>query len=157
MLLGSGGERSDRLWRCCLLSVPLGKQASVRRWDCSGLGNVARKCLGTEWYDGCRGHGVSEMVTSAMRTTADLLGFSNLTSHVQFCHDKRLGKWFYKYFDKFWIIITQRRAQQFGDVGHYKNLVFLFNTLRTKFSCYFSQNLLSYIKDAGTLWVKQVI
>ena len=30
-----------RLWRCCLLSVPLGEQASGRRWDCSGLGHPA--------------------------------------------------------------------------------------------------------------------
>ena len=51
MSLGSGGGRSVRLWRCCLLSVPLGEQASGRRWDCSGLGRVARRCFGTKWYD----------------------------------------------------------------------------------------------------------
>ena len=51
MSLGSGGGRSVRLWRCCLLSVPLGEQASGRRWDCSGLGHVARRCFGTKWYD----------------------------------------------------------------------------------------------------------
>ena len=50
MSLGSGGGRSVRLWRCCLLSVPLGEQASRRRWDCSGLGHVARRCFGTKWY-----------------------------------------------------------------------------------------------------------
>ena len=51
MLLGSGGGRSVCLWRCRLLSVPLGEQASGRRWDCSGLGHVARRCFGTKWYD----------------------------------------------------------------------------------------------------------
>ena len=39
-----------RLWRCCLLSVPLGEQASGRIWNCLGLGHVARKCFGTKWY-----------------------------------------------------------------------------------------------------------
>ena len=50
MLLGSGGGRFVRLWRCRLLSVPSGEQASGRRWDCSGLGHVARRCFGTKWY-----------------------------------------------------------------------------------------------------------
>ena len=39
----------------------------------------------------CRGHGVPEMVTTAMRTTAVLLGFFRLDKYVQFCHDKRFG------------------------------------------------------------------
>ena len=79
MSLGLGGGRSVCLWRCRLLSVPLGEQASGRRWDCSGLGHVARRCFGTKWYsdvlvarstrDG------DEMVTPAMRTTAVLLVF----------------------------------------------------------------------------------
>ena len=34
-----------------LHAVPLGEQASGRRWDCSGLGHVARRCFGTKWYD----------------------------------------------------------------------------------------------------------
>ena len=42
MSLGSGGGRFVCLWRCCLLSVPLGEQASGRWWDCSGLGHVAQ-------------------------------------------------------------------------------------------------------------------
>ena len=50
MLLVSGGGRFVRLWRCCLLSVPLGHQASGRRWDCSGKDHVARRCFGTKWY-----------------------------------------------------------------------------------------------------------
>ena len=73
MSLGSGGGRSVFLWRCRLLSVPLGEQASGRRWDCSGLGHVARRCFGTKWYGDVPGHGVPEMVTPAMRTTAVLL------------------------------------------------------------------------------------
>ena len=51
MSLGSGGGRPVCLWRCCLLSVPLGEQASGRKWDCSGLGHVARRCFSTKWYD----------------------------------------------------------------------------------------------------------
>ena len=38
--LGSGGGRFVRLWRCRLLSVSLGEQAS----------DVACKCFGTKWY-----------------------------------------------------------------------------------------------------------
>ena len=50
MSLGSGGGRFVRLWRCRLLSVPSGEQASGRRWDCSGLDHVVRRCFGTNWY-----------------------------------------------------------------------------------------------------------
>ena len=54
----------------------------------------------------CRGHGVPEMVTPAMRTTAVLLSFlfsfaqffAQFCSVFQFCHDKRLGKWFAQFF-----------------------------------------------------------
>ena len=104
MLLGSGGGRSVCLWRCRLLSVPSGEQASGRRWDCSGLGHVARKCFGTKWYGEVPG----------ARSTRDgqqfCSGFLNLIN-----------------FDKFKIIITLRRAQKFGDTGPYKNFDFLFN------------------------------
>ena len=145
MLLGSDGGRFVRLWRCCLLSVPLGEQASGRRWDCSGLGHVARRCFGTKWYgdvpgarstrDGdtgnednssfvgiaqawatwpegasapngtvmCRGHGVPEMVTPAMKTTAVLFGFLNLTNAMfSFAMTSGLAS----DSDKFKIIIT---------------------------------------------------
>ena len=50
MSLGSGGGCFVRLWHCRLLSVPSGEHASGRRWDCSGLGHVARRCFGTKWY-----------------------------------------------------------------------------------------------------------
>ena len=49
MSLGSGGGRSVCLMRCRFLSVPLREQASVKRWDCSGLDHVVRRCFGTEW------------------------------------------------------------------------------------------------------------
>ena len=29
---------------------PLGEQESGRRWDCSGLDHVVRRCFGTKWY-----------------------------------------------------------------------------------------------------------
>ena len=49
MSLGSGGGRlsliSGVVVSFRLLWVPLGEQASGRRWDCSGLGHV-----GTKWY-----------------------------------------------------------------------------------------------------------
>ena len=82
MSLGSGGDAPFVSGVCWLLSVPLGEQASGRRWDCSGLWHVARRCFGTKWYDdmGGGGHGVPEMVTPAIRTTAVLLGFLNLTN-----------------------------------------------------------------------------
>ena len=86
MSLGSGGGRFVRLWRCCLLSVPLGEQASGRRWDCSGLGHVARRCFGTKWYgdvpgarstrDGDTGNeDNSSCRGQQQRKTAVLLGF----------------------------------------------------------------------------------
>ena len=95
MSLGSGGGRSVCLWRCCLLSVPLGEQASGRRWDCSGLGHVARRCFGTKWYDDVPG----------ARSTQD--------------GDNEDNSSFARFFklDKFKIIITLRRAQKFGDTG----------------------------------------
>ena len=48
----------------------------------------------------CRGHGVPKMVTPAMRTTAVLLVFLNLTNML--CS------------------VLLRRVHKFGDTGHYK-------------------------------------
>ena len=60
------------------------RQASGRRWDCSGLGRRARRCCGIKCYsDACMGHGTtrdSDTMVTAMRTTAVLLGFLNLTN-----------------------------------------------------------------------------
>ena len=129
MSLGSGGGRSVRLWRCCLLSVPLGEQASGRRWDCSGLGRVARRCFGTKWYDDVPGARSTRdgdtgnednssfarffKTCQAMRTTAVLLGFSKLVKYAMFSFAMTSG--LASHSDKFKIIITLRRAQKFGD------------------------------------------
>ena len=93
MSLGSGGGRSVCLWRCCLLSVPLGEQASGRRWDCSGLGHVARRCFGTKWYDDVPGARSTRDGDTGNEDNSSFARFFNLTNmHVQFCHDMRLGK-----------------------------------------------------------------
>ena len=88
----------------------------------------------------CRGHGVPEMVTPAMRTTAVWLGFSNLTNMFSFAMTSGLAS----DSDQFKIIITLRRAQKFGDSGPYKNFDFLYNPLMTKVFCNFSRNLASF-------------
>ena len=51
MSLGLGGGRFVRRCRCRMLSVPLGEQALGRRWDCLGLGHLARRRFGTKWYN----------------------------------------------------------------------------------------------------------
>ena len=140
MLLGSGGGRFVRLWHCCLLSVPLGEQASGRRWDCSGLGHVARRCFGTKWYDDVPGARSIRDLTPAMGTTPVWLGFLNLRNMFSFAMTSGLAS----DSDQFKIIITLRRAQKFGDSGPYKNFDFLYNPLMTKVSCNFSRNLASF-------------
>ena len=110
MSLGSGGGRSVCLWRCCLLSVPLGEQASGRRWDCSGLGHVARGCFGTKWYDDVPGARSTRDGDTGNEDNSSFARFFKLDKyamfichvpssyaiihicHVQFCHDMRLGK-----------------------------------------------------------------
>ena len=61
----------------------------------------------------CRGHGVPEMVTPAMRTTAVLLGFLNLTKYAMFSFAMTSG--LANDSDKFKINITLRRALKFRD------------------------------------------
>ena len=61
--MGSGGRTLRLSQRCCLLSVPLGEQASGRRWDCSGLVRWPEGALAPNGTMMCRGHGVPEMVT----------------------------------------------------------------------------------------------
>ena len=75
MSLGSGGGRFVRLWRCCLLSVPLGEQASGRRWIAQAWATWPESASAPNGTIKCRGHGVPEMVTPAMRKTAVVLGF----------------------------------------------------------------------------------
>ena len=84
MLLGSGGGRSVCLWRCCLLSVPLGEQASGRKWDRSGLGHVARRCFGTKWYSEVPGARSTRDGDMVRWTTAVLLGFFKLDKYAMF-------------------------------------------------------------------------
>ena len=101
------------------------EQASGRRWDCSGLGHVARRCFGTKWYDDVPG----------ARSTRD--GDTGNEGHSRFARFFKLDKYAMFSFamtsglasdsDKFKIIITLRRAQTFGDKGPYKNFDFLFN------------------------------
>ena len=91
----------------------------------------------------CRGHGVPEMVTPAMRTTAVLLGFLNLTKNAMFSFAMTSG--LASDSDKFKIIITLRRAQKFGDTGPYKNFIFLNNPLTDKFFWKFELNAMGRI------------
>ena len=116
MLLGSGGGRFVRLWRCCLLSVPLGEQASGRRWDCSGLGHVARRCFGTKWYDDVPGArstrdgdtGNEDNSSFARLDNSSFARFFKLDKYAMFSFAMTSG--LASDSDKFKIIITLRRA-----------------------------------------------
>ena len=141
MLLGSGGGRFVRLWRCCLLSVPLGEQASGRRcdcsglghvafWDCSGLGHVARRCFGTKWYDDVPGARSTRDGDTGNEDNSSFARFFKLDKYAMFSFAMTSG--LASDSDKFKIIITLRRAQKFGDPGPYKNFDFLYNPLMTK-------------------------
>ena len=68
MSLGSGGERFVRLWRCCLYhweSRPQEGGGIAQAWATWPEGASAPNVTVM-----CRGHGVPEIVTPAMRTTA---------------------------------------------------------------------------------------
>ena len=142
MSLGSGGGRSVCLWRCCLLSVPLGEQASGRRWDCSGLGHVARRCFGTKWYDDVPGARSTRDGDTGNEDNSSFARFFKLDKYAVFSFAMTSG--LASDSDKFKIIITLRRAQKFGDSGPYKNFYFLYNPLMTKVFCNFSRNLASF-------------
>ena len=142
MLLGSGGGRFVRLWRCCLLSVPLGEQASGRRWDCSGLGHVARRCFGTKWYDDVPGARSTRDGDTGNEDNSSFARFFKLDKYAMFSFAMTSG--LASDSDKFKIIITLRRAQKFGDSGPYKNFDFLYNPLVPKVFCNFSRNLVSF-------------
>ena len=142
MLLASGGGRFVRLWRCCLLSVPLGEQASGRRWDCSGLGHVARRCFGTKWYDDVPGARSTRDGDTGNEDNSSFARFFKLDKYAMFSFAMTSG--LASDSDKFKIIITLRRAQKIGDSGPYKNFDFLYNPLMTKVFCNFSRNLASF-------------
>ena len=111
MSLGSGGGRFVRLWRCCLLSVPLGEQASGRRWDCSGLGHVARRCFGTKWYDDVPGARSTRDGDTGNEDNSSFARFFKLDKYAMFSFAMTSG--LASDSDKFKIIITLRRAQKF--------------------------------------------
>ena len=144
MSLGSGGGRSVCLWRCCLLSVPLGEQASGRRWDCSGLGHVARRCFGTKWYDDVPGARSTRDGDTGNEDNSSFARFFKLDKYAMFSFAMTSG--LASDSDKFKIIITLRRAQKFGDTGPYKNFDFLFNPFLPKVFCNFS------LKSNVPLW-----
>ena len=111
MSLGSGGGRSVCLWRCCLLSVPLGEQASGRRWDCSGLGHVARRCLCTKWYSDVLGARSTRDGDTGNEDNSSFARFFKLDKYAMLSFAMTSG--LASDFDKFKIIITLRRAQKF--------------------------------------------
>ena len=152
MSLGSGGGRSVCLWRCRLLSVPSGEQASRRRWDCSGLGHVARRCFGTKWYSEVPGALSTWDGDTGNEDDSSFARFFKLDKYAMFSFAMTGG--LASDSNKIKIIITLRWAQKFGDTGPYKNLVFSFNPHLPKVCCNFSRNLASCIKDVEHKWVK---
>ena len=143
MSLGSGGGRFVRLWRC-LLSVPLGEQASGRRWwDCSGLGHVARRCFGTKWYDEVPGARSTRDGDTGNEDNISFARFFKLDKYAMFSFAMTSG--LASDSDKFKIIITLRRAQKFGDTGPYKNFIFFNNPLTDKFFWKFELNAMGRI------------
>ena len=143
MSLGSGGGRFVRLWRCCLLSVPLGEQASGRRWDCSGVGHVARRCFGTKWYDDVPGARSTRDGDTGNEDNSSFARFFKLDKYAMFSFAMTSG--LASDSDKFKIIITLRRAQKFEDTGPYKNFIFLNNPLTDKFFWKFELNAMGRI------------
>ena len=151
-----------------LLSVPLGEQASGRRWDCSDLSHVARRCFGTKWCGDVPGVRSTRDGDTGNEDNSSFARFFKLDKYVMFSFamttglasdsDKFKGRStrdgdtgnednssFARFFkldkyvmfgfamtsglgsdsDKFKIIITQRRARKFGDTRPYKNFIFL--------------------------------
>ena len=79
----------------------------------------------------CRGHGVPEMVTPAMRINQQFCSvFLNLTNPCQcisFANDKRLGKWFWSSLKSINQRCAGRKNLEIRDP--YKNFIFLNNPL----------------------------
>ena len=129
MLLGSDGGRSVCLWRCRLLSVLLGEQASGRRWDCSGLGHMARRCFGTKWYSDVPGARSTRDGDTDNEDDSSFARFFKLDKYAMFSFAMTSGL----ASDKVKIIITLRWTQKFGDTGPYKNFDFSCNPLVPEF------------------------
>ena len=84
----------------------------LRPWP---RGHVARRCFGTNGTMMCREHGVPEIVTPAMRTTAVSLGFFKPDKYAMFSFAMTSG--LASDSDKFKIIITLTRAQKIWRYG----------------------------------------
>ena len=136
MSLVSGGGRFVRLWRFRLLLVPLGEQASGRRWDCSGLGHVARRCFGTKWYGDVPGARSTRDGDTGNEDNSSFARFFKLDKYAMFSF--AMTSALTSDSDEFKIIKTLRRAQKFGDMGLHKNFVFLINPFLPGFFCNFS-------------------
>ena len=112
MSLGLSGGRFVHLWRCCQCHW------ESRPQECGIAQAWATWPEGASAPNGtmmCWGHGVPEMVIPAMRTTAVLLSFLNLTKYALFSFAMTSG--LASDSDELKIIITLRRAQKLGDTG----------------------------------------
>ena len=52
----------------------------VRRWDCSGLGHVARRCFGTNWYGDVPGARSTRDGDTENEDNSNFARFLNLTN-----------------------------------------------------------------------------
>ena len=116
--MGSGGGRFVCLWRCRLLSVPLGEPASGRKWDCSGLDHVVRRCFGTKWYGEVPGARSTRDGDTRKLDDSSFAGFFKLDKYAMFSFAMTSG--LASDSDEFEIIITLRRAQKKKLQGHIK-------------------------------------
>ena len=119
------------------------EQASGRRWDCSGLGHVARRCFGTKWYDEVPGARSTRDGDTGNEDNSSFARFFKLDKYAMFSFAMTSG--LASDSDKFKIIITLRRAQKFGDTGPQKNFIFLNNPLTDKFFWKFELNAMGRI------------
>ena len=153
MSLGSGRGRFIWLWRCRLLYVPLGEQASGRRWDCSGLVHVAQRCFGTKWY--------SEVTGARSRYPR---WWHRQWGRQQFCWFFKLGKYAMFSFAMTWrlmfkILITLSRKQKM-EINDYIKISFSCINLYCikKFAilaeipCYQLMTVWQCFKIRGVIW-----
>ena len=102
--------------------MPLGEQASGRRWDCSGLDHVVLRCFGTKWYSEVPGAGSSRDGDTDNEDDSSSAGFFKIDKYAMFSF--AMTSSLASDSDKFKIAITLRRAQKFGDIGPYENFDF---------------------------------
>ena len=106
---------------CCLLSVPLGAQASARRWDCLGLGNVARRCFGTKWYGDVPGARSTRDGDTGNEDNSSFAWFIELDKYVMFSSAMTSGLAIDS--DEMKNIKTPRQAPEFRNTRPYKNSI----------------------------------